>query len=146
MSAPRAGRSIAAAPPIRSAPCAAPVIRSTSGSAGRRNVRKGGIGAAQFGTLGRTLGSRTRRTPVAPGCRRLIGNAPVISAIRCSGGGLATAEEEVRLAGVADRPVALFLVEFEERAALPDRDDVLDRLRLGLRLVIVGRHMRERGI
>src|SRR2546423_1109463 len=84
-----------------------------------------------------------RRAPVAPGSRRLIGNAPVVSAIGCPGGGLATAEEEVRLARVADRPVTLFLVEFEQRTALPDRNDVLDGLRLGVRLVCVGRPMRN---
>src|SRR5205085_5290006 len=106
----------------------------------------GGIGAAQFVTLGRTLAPSARSTPVAPGCRRLIGNAPVVSAIGCSGEGLATAEEEIGLSRIADRPMALLAVQLQERAALPDRDDVLDQLRLGLRLVIVIRHMRERGV
>src|SRR4051794_22376636 len=44
----------------------------------------------------------------------------------CPGVCLSTAEEEVGLARIADWPVALILVELEQRAALPDRDDVLD--------------------
>src|SRR5437660_12868313 len=90
--------------------------------------------------------SLARRTPVAPGCRRLIGDAPVVSAIGCSGVGLAAAEEEVRLTGIADRPMALLLVEFEQRATLSERDDVLDQLRLRLQVIIVGRHVGERRV
>src|SRR5947199_10557608 len=86
-----------------------------------------------------------RSTPVAPGCRRLIGDAPVVSAIRCPGGSLAAAEEEVGLARIAARPMAFLAVALQQSAALPDPDDVLDQLRLGLRGVIVVRHRRERG-
>src|SRR5262245_60750700 len=86
--------------------------------------KKGGICAAQFVTLGRTLGSRAVWPPIAPRLRRLVGNAPVITAIRRPSVGLPTAEEEVRLTRVSDRPMALLVVELEERAALPDRDDV----------------------
>src|SRR5712675_1827301 len=86
------------------------------------------------------------RPAVAPGCRRLIGDAAVIAAIGRAGGGLAAAEEEIRLAGIADRPMAFLVIEFEQRAALAERNDVLDRLDLRLGVVVVSLHGGERGV
>src|SRR3954470_9065474 len=89
---------------------------------------------AREDTRGRAAGVAARRLtrslawrpPIPARGRWLIGNAPVITAIGCPGVCLSTAEEEVGLARIADWPVALILVELEQRAALPDRDDVLD--------------------
>src|SRR5262249_18698146 len=79
---------------------------------------------------------------------RLVGDAGVVAAIGQPDDGLAAAEEEVRLAGIADRPVALLFAQLQERAALPDGDDVFERLRFGLDLRLVGgdRVGRERGV
>src|ERR1043165_1212116 len=90
--------------------------------------------------------STSDRPPVAPGCRRLVGDARVIAAIGNPRGGLAATEEEVGLARIADRPAALVVVELEQRAALSDRDDILDRLDLRLHVVVVGRLRGERGV
>src|SRR5215218_10760494 len=79
--------------------------------------------------------SRPRGTPVAPGCRRLIGDASVISAIRRAAVGFPAAEIEIRLPRVADGPVALLGIELEQGAALPDRDDVFDIFRLRCHVV-----------
>src|SRR5229473_1698236 len=59
---------------------------------------------------------------------------------------LAAAEEEIRLSRVPDRPMAFFVVELDQRAALTDRDDVVDQLRLGLEVVFVSRARCEGGI
>src|SRR5437773_1804781 len=55
------------------------------------------------------------RPAVAPGCGRVIDDAAGIAAIGRAGGGLAAAEEEMRLAGIADRPMAFLVIEFEQR-------------------------------
>src|SRR6185312_7956854 len=86
-----------------------------------------------------------RRPPVAAAIhRRLIGNARVEAAIGRTLNRLAAAEEELRRARIADGPTALVFAEFQQRAALPDWNDVLDDFRLGLdlQIVLVG----ERGV
>src|ERR1043166_971342 len=85
--------------------------------------------------------SRAHGAPVAVAAafvRRLISDAAVVAAIGQADDGLAAAEEEVRMTGIADRPMALLFAQLEEGAALADRDDVLERLRLGLDLRLVG--------
>src|SRR5215510_15021460 len=81
---------------------------------------------------------------VAAQIGRLISDARMIGAVGQAGHGLTAAEEEVRAAGIADRPAAGHLVQLEQRTALPDRDDVVEDLRLGLDIVLVG--VRERGV
>src|SRR5262249_57136928 len=75
---------------------------------------------------------------------RRIGDGRVVRAVGQAGDGLAAAKEEVGMAWVADRPAAGLLVELEQRAALADRDDVVDQLRLELDIELVG--LRERGV
>src|SRR5262249_16217999 len=72
------------------------------------------------------------------------GDARVVRAVGQAGDGLAAAKEEVGMAGIADRPAAGFLVELEQRAALADRDDVVDQLGLQLDIELVG--LGERGV
>src|SRR5262245_32438123 len=99
-----ARRSTAVAAPIRSAPCAAPAMRSMSVSA---NPPDASLAVA----------SLAGRAPVAPPVGdRLIGDARMITAIRQALDRLAAAEEEVGRAGIADRPVALVLAQLEQRA------------------------------
>src|SRR5438067_7450606 len=91
--------------------------------------------------------SASRGPPLAAAVRRrLVGDAAVITAIRHAHHRLAAAEEEIRLSGIPDGPVAFFLIELDQRAALTDRDDVLDQLRLGLEIVFIGGARCERGI
>src|SRR5262245_60093723 len=106
-----ARRSTAATTPTRSAPCAAPVTRWTIASARRRNP---------------SHASSPERPAVAPHIGGLIGDARMIGAVGQAGQRLAAAEEEVGAAGIADRPAAGVLVELEQRAALTDRDDIVD--------------------
>src|SRR5262249_22926189 len=68
----------------------------------------------------------------------------MVSAIGQAGDRVAAAEKEIAAAGIADRPAAGLLVQFQDGAALADRADVLDQLRFGLQVVIVG--MRQCGI
>src|SRR5215469_17520632 len=125
MSAACARRSIAATAPIRSALSVAPAIRSTIVSASRRRKP--------------TTRRLSHRPFVAAAVgRRLIGDARVIGAVGQSGDRIAAAEKEMAAAGVADRPAAGLLVQFQDSAALTDRNDVADQFRLGLQLVIVG--------
>src|SRR5436309_1244134 len=70
--------------------------------------------------------STPERSPVAAHMGRLIGDARVVRAIGQAGDGLAAAQEEVGMAWIADRPAAGLLIEFEQRAALAERDDVVD--------------------
>src|SRR5262249_22215529 len=77
---------------------------------------------------------------------RLIGDPRVEAAIGQSLDGLAAAEEEIRGARIADRPAARAFVQFEDRAALSHRDDVLDDGRLGLDLGLEHMHRRQRGV
>src|SRR5437660_5245913 len=98
-----------------------------------------------------TPASRAHGAPVpvaAPLVRRLIGDTRLVAAIGQADDRFAAAEEEVRVAGIADRPVALVFAQLEDRAALADRDDVLERLGLGLDLGLVGRDRLggERGV
>src|SRR5437879_13362232 len=85
-----------------------------------------------------------RRLAVAALVRGLVGRARVIVAVGQAVQRLAPAEEEFGGRRVADRPAAGVLVELQERAALPDRDNVLDQLRLGLLIHLIGQ--RERGV
>ena len=67
---------------------------------------------------------------------RLIGDPRVMRAIGQAGQRLAAAEEEFRTGGIADRPVAGGLVEFQQRQPLAHRHHVVvgDRIRLQSRL------------
>src|SRR5262245_2155848 len=120
----------AIAPTPRSAPRAAWAIRPPARPHGR-------------------LKSGTGRSPVAaPVGGRLVGHARVIGAIGQLADGLAATEEEVLCAGIADRPAAFGVRELEQGTALSNRDDVLQRLGLRLRLELVDRERvaRERGV
>src|SRR3984957_10552073 len=75
--------------------------------------------------------------------RGLIGGAGVIGAIWQRGQRVAAAEEKFGAARVADGPAAGLLVELKQRAALADRNDVVEQFRLRL-LDLVG--MGQRGI
>src|SRR6516225_4907466 len=75
---------------------------------------------------------------------RGAGDARVVRAVGQAGDRLAAAKKEVGMAGIADRPAAGLLVEFEQGAALAKRDDVVDEFRLQLDLELVG--LGERGI
>src|SRR5271165_6977428 len=59
---------------------------------------------------------------------RLIRNACVIRTIGNALGRRSAAEGEFRAAGIPDWPSASMITQFDERAALPHRDDVLDHL------------------
>src|SRR6185437_7536507 len=141
-----ARRSIAATGPIRSAPCAAPAIRSTTGSA-RRVDRRSTRPFAGMSRLKLAAGDYIlprRAAFAAPIGGWLIGDARVIGAIGQAGDRIAAAEEEIAAARIADRPPAGLLVQLKQRAALADRNDVVDQLRFGLGLDLIG--MRQRGI
>src|SRR6202521_647119 len=89
----------------------------------------------------------SRRPPLAAAVRRrLVGNPAVVAAVRHAHHCLAAAEEEIRLSRVPDRPMAFFVIELDQRAALTDRDDVVDQLRLGLEIVFIGGARCERSI
>src|SRR4029079_6339293 len=75
---------------------------------------------------------------------RLIRDARVIAAVGHALDRLTAAEEELGRARIADRPTALVVVELKQRATLPDRNDVLDELGLGLDLELV--RIGERGV
>src|SRR5262249_46840343 len=64
--------------------------------------------------------------------RWLICDAGMISTIGQALDGFAAAEEEIRRAWIADRPMALAFGQLKNRTALPQRDDVFNQL--GLRL------------
>src|SRR5262245_66081365 len=85
--------------------------------AGSNHVEPGRAGADQ---------STPERSPIAAHMGRLIGDARVVRAVGQAGDGLAAAKDEVGMAWVADRPAAGLLVELEQRAALAERDDVVD--------------------
>src|SRR6476659_2488763 len=85
-----------------------------------------------------------RRLAIAALIRRLVGGARVIVAVGQAFQRLAAAEEEFGGRRIADRPAAGVLVELQERAALPDRDNILDQLWLGLLIHLIGQ--RERGV
>src|SRR5215475_13429906 len=61
----------------------------------------------------------------------------MVPAIRQTFDSLAAAKEEVRRAWVADRPVALAFIEFKNRTALSDRNDIFDQFGLGLELRLI---------
>src|SRR5262249_56436443 len=85
------------------------------------------------------------RTPVAATIGRwLIGDTRMVGAIRQTRDRIAAAEEELGAAGIADRPAAGLLGQFQNGAALANRDNVLDELRNNLGLDLVGVH--ESGI
>src|SRR2546430_8476890 len=84
------------------------------------------------------------KSPVAANLGRLIGDARVIGAVGQARERLAAAEEEVGATGIADRPAAGLLGEFEQCAALTEWDDVVDQLGLGLHIKFVG--VRKRGV
>src|SRR5215471_8810668 len=67
----------------------------------------------------------------------------MVSAIGQSFDGPAAAKEEVRRAWIADRPVALAFGQFEDRAALPDRDDIFYQLRFGLQVLLISMQGRK---
>src|SRR4029453_3321694 len=62
----------------------------------------------------------------------------MVCAIGEPGDGLPSAKEEIGLPGVPDRPAASLLGKFEQGAALAQRDDVVEQLRLGLHVELVG--------
>src|SRR5436190_12977114 len=62
----------------------------------------------------------------------------MIGAVGEPGDGLPSAKEEIGLTGIADRPAASLLRELEQGAALAKRDDVIEQLRLGLDVELVG--------
>src|SRR5499433_3614362 len=147
MSAGCARRSTAVTIPIQSAPSAAPAMRSMTGLARRRDWRQRRPAVSKRVKPGQNAGadrSTPERSPVAAHMGRLIGDARVVRAIGQAGDGLAAAKEEVGMAWIADRPSTGLLVELEQRAALADRDDVVDQLGLQLDIELVG--LRERGV
>src|SRR5580692_10707279 len=73
--------------------------------------------------------------------RRLIGDPRMVAAIGRAGAGLTAAEEEVGAARISNRPAASVFGQLEDGAALAERNDIVDQLRLRLLLEIVG--MRE---
>src|SRR5262249_39886369 len=140
MSAGCARRSTAVTIPIRSARFAAPATRSMTGLERRRdwNQRRP---VSKHVKPGRSAGadrSTPERSPVAAHMGRLIGDARVVRAIGQAGDGLAAAKEEVGVAWIADRPAAGLLLWLEQRAALAGREDVVDQLRLQLRIQLLG--------
>src|SRR6476646_2681065 len=88
--------------------------------------------------------STPERAPGAAQVGGLVGDARVIGAIGQAGDRPAAAEEEIRLAGIADRPAAGFLGELEQGPALTHGNDVVDQFRLGVGVEGIG--MGERGI
>src|SRR5690349_15402369 len=84
------------------------------------------ITVRSFETRGKAL--PPERAALAAQVGRLIGHARVIGAVGQAGHRLTAAEEEVRLAGIADRPTAGVFGELEQGAALADRNDVIEQL------------------
>src|SRR3546814_12165668 len=76
--------------------------------------------AARSAYPGRAIGRR-RRTPVAAGKLRLIGDCAMLHAIRKAGIGGLPAEVEIRLARMHDRPFADLVAEEIGRAACRER-------------------------
>src|SRR3546814_3285386 len=75
--------------------------------------------AARSAYPGRAIGRR-RRTPVAAGKLRLIGDCAMLHAIRKAGIGGLPAEVEIRLARMTDRPFADLVAEVEKRGLALD--------------------------
>src|SRR5262249_1108387 len=149
MSAACARRSTAAVRLIRSAPCAAPAMRSTSVLARTSGSRPpdGLTGTIPDQIVPRSERSTADRTLVAAAVGgRLIGDARAIGAVPQAFDRVAAAEEDLRRAWIADRPMTLRIAQLEQRAALTDRDDVLDQFGLGLRLELVESVRGQRGI
>src|SRR5688572_4402855 len=63
---------------------------------------------------------RRRRPAIAPRQLRLVGDAAMLDAIREARIGLRSAEMEIGLAGMADRPFADLLVEVEKAGLVGD--------------------------
>src|SRR5205814_4877616 len=102
----------------------------------RRPVRQAGVSDGPGGiTTGATSAQRPFVAP--PFAGGLISNPRVIGAIRQAGYRVAATEKEVVTAGVADRPAAGLLVEFQNGPALADWNDVVDQFRFGLQFEIV---------
>src|SRR5262245_46949699 len=84
-------------------------------------------------------------TTVAPPIgHRLVGDARMITAVGETFGRLATAEGEVGITRIADRPAAAAVIQLDQRTALTHRNDILHHLRFGREIKIVDR--RQRGI
>src|SRR6476646_1035362 len=90
-----------------------------------------------------SLPCRLRRLTATVG-RRLISHARVVRAIGQAGERLAAAEKEFGTRGIADRPVAGGLAEFEQRQPLAHRHDIVEGDRVGFHLDFKG--MGERGV
>ena len=93
--------------------------------------------------------STAERPPVAAHVGRLVGDARVKGAIGQGGDGPPAAEEEVGLAGIADRPAAGLFGQFEQGPALTHGDHVVDELRLRLYFDVgngIGFDLRDRGL
>ena len=88
--------------------------------------------------------SRRLRRLAATVAGGLIGDARVVRAVGQAGERLAAAEKEFRARGIADRPVAGGLVQFQQRQPLAHRHHIVvgDRIRLQLDF----ESMRERGV
>src|SRR5262245_56110161 len=71
-----------------------------------------------------------KRTPIAAHIGGPISDTRVVGAIRQARDRLTTTEKEIGRAGIADWPTAGILGEFEQAAALAERNDIVDRLRL----------------
>src|SRR5215510_5541680 len=67
----------------------------------------------------------------------------MISTIGQALDGLAAAEEEIRRAWIADRPMAFAFGQLKNRAALPQRDDVLNQLGLRLEFRLITMQWRQ---
>src|SRR3546814_6755752 len=63
----------------------------------------------------RAIGRRRRRTPIAAGQLRLIGDRAMFGAIRETGIGGLAAEMEIGLARMTDRPFAALVAPVEQR-------------------------------
>src|SRR6516165_8332928 len=147
MSAGCARRSTAVTIPIQSAPSAVPAMRSMTGLGRRRDWSRCRPAVSKRVEPRQSAGadrSTPERSPVAAHMGRLIGDARVVRAIGQAGDGLAAAKEEIGIAWIADGPAAGLLVEFEQRAALAERDDVVEQLRFQLDIEFVG--LGERGV
>src|SRR5947209_14374552 len=74
----------------------------------------------------------------------LVGNARMMRAVGQAGQRLAAAKEEIRAGGIADRPMASGLIQFQQRYSLAHWNDIVvgDRIRFQLDF----ESMRQRGI
>src|SRR6476646_9026343 len=88
--------------------------------------------------------STAERPPVAAHVGRLVGDARVKGAIGQGGDRPPAAKEEFGLAGIADRPAAGLLGQFEQGPALTHGNHVVDEFRLRLSVEVIG--MGERGV